>query len=109
MGLKKKHTEHARPGGLGKPMKKPKIVKESPIRGDLLSDTSANSLRAQHDNSGPYRHVVIDSLCDEERMRKVHEEAISTMKTNYKETDLFKVYVCVYVSISYTLPLPHKH
>ena len=88
---KKPRSNSAKPGGLGNPAKKAKPMK-SPIRSDLYSDASVEELRSQHDNSGPYRHITIDGLCDESRMRAVHEEAINTMKTNFKETDLFKVY-----------------
>ncbi len=88
-----KHNLQRRPGGLGKPAKRAKLSsKGSPIREDLLSEDSVKSLKDQHENSGPYRHVVIDSLCSPDRMRAVHDEAIHTMKTTYKETDLFKVY-----------------
>jgi len=36
--------------------------------------------------------VVIDGLCDEERMLQVQTEAKENLTANFKETDLFKVY-----------------
>jgi len=93
--LKRDRSDTAKgPRGLGK---KPKVAAPAgplgnPIRPGLLSDASSTLLRAQHDSSAPYRHVVIDNLCQQERMRAVHEECVHTMKTSYKETDLFKVY-----------------
>ena len=63
-----------------------------PLRSGLLSDSSIKSLRTVHDASGPYRYVVIDNLCQDDRMRAIHEEALHTMRTSLKETDLFKLY-----------------
>lgn len=66
--------------------------KESPLDENLLSKRSVEVLRAYHDNSRPYRHVVIDPLCTPEKIRQIHDEAIYNITTTFKETDLFKVY-----------------
>ena len=63
-----------------------------PLRAGLMSDANASALRKKHDESGPYTHLVIDNLCEEDRMRAVHEECVHEMNTSFKETDLFKVY-----------------
>lgn len=36
--------------------------------------------------------VVIESLCRDDAMRKIHEEATTNMTATFKETDLFKVF-----------------
>jgi hypothetical protein len=62
----------------------------SPIHPGLFK--RQEELHRFHESSGPYKHVVIDDLCVEARMRNIFEEATSGMVANYKETDLFKVY-----------------
>jgi len=64
----------------------------SPVNGSLLTRDSTKSLRASHDESGPYKHIVLDQLCTDERMRKIHNEITNNMKADFKETDLFKVF-----------------
>ena len=64
----------------------------SPLRSELFSATSITSLKDTHDHSNPYTHIVLDPLCDHDRMTKVHEEAKNNLTANFKETDLFKVY-----------------
>jgi prolyl 3-hydroxylase /prolyl 3,4-dihydroxylase len=62
------------------------------LREGLLSASSATALRKFHDESGPYQHVIIENLCNEDRMRTMHDECVNNMTTTFKETDLFKVY-----------------
>lgn len=63
----------------------------SPLSAILLSDESQRSLSIAHSKSLPYRNVVFDPLCENERMRLVWDEA-RRLSATYKETDLFKLY-----------------
>lgn len=62
------------------------------IRQGLLSDESRKQLRQDHDTSGPYTHLVLKELCDQELLRAVRNEVINNISATYKETDLFKVF-----------------
>ena len=64
----------------------------SPISQELLSDQSRVQLKSYHDAAEPYKYIVLSPLCNNERMRLVHEEAKNNMTATFKETDLFKVY-----------------
>lgn len=64
----------------------------SPLSSILLSSDSIEKLRHQHEDSKPFKHIVIDKLCEYERMRCIHEEATNNFTATFKETDLFKVY-----------------
>ena len=64
----------------------------SPLKPELFCEASIKSLKKYHENSQPYTHLVLDSLCIESRMVKVQHEAKHNLTANYKETDLFKVY-----------------
>ena len=75
-----------------KKQKVEKVELESPVNGNLLTSDSTKTLRASHDKSGPYKHIVLDQLCTDERMRKIHHEITINMKADFKETDLFKVF-----------------
>lgn len=60
---------------------------------DCLGSTETSDMyRVLHDNSGPYMHSVLDPLCEDETMRKVHHEVTTNLTATFKETDLFKVY-----------------
>ena len=71
--------------------KKHKLL-ESPIRKNLYDEGCIRKIRNDHDESGPYTHIVLDELCEEGPMRTIHEECKNNMVTDFKETDLFKVY-----------------
>ena len=73
-------------------MKQKKHRPLEPIRKSLYDEGSVARIRRAHDESGPYMHVVLDKLCGEEAMRAIHEECKNNMVTDFKETDLFKVY-----------------
>ena len=62
------------------------------IRPSLLEKESRDSLRTQFETSGPYTHLVIHDLCDEQLLRGVRDEVINNIQATYKETDLFKVF-----------------
>jgi prolyl 3-hydroxylase /prolyl 3,4-dihydroxylase len=65
---------------------------QSPLRANVLSFHSEALLKEKHSSSEPYRHIVIQDLCDTERMLQVQHEAKENLTANFKETDLFKVY-----------------
>eukprot|EP01038_Epipyxis_sp_PR26KG_P010541 gene10541-14163_t len=66
----------------------------SPLRHDLFSGRSILHYQNQHDTdcSVPYKHLVLSDLCTKDSIRSIHNELISHVKTNFKETDLFKLY-----------------
>ena len=72
--------------------KKQKVEFDSPLSSTWFDSKTAKSLRTAHDESIPYRHVVLEDLCTDERVRNIHNEITVNMKANFKETDLFKVF-----------------
>ena len=58
----------------------------------IYDDKMKTKLINEHNASLPYKHVIIDDFCDKNVMCAVHDEALSNIKVNYKESDLFKVY-----------------
>ena len=69
-----------------------KAILESPLNQSLFTSENISKLREEHATSGPYTHTVIENLCEESRMRLIHDEMTHNMKANFKETDLFKVF-----------------
>lgn len=73
--------------------KRKKRTKPLPIALESLDSVEyMQFLRNIHDNSQPYKHLVLDPLCDPETLAKVHEEVKNNMTATYKETDLFKLF-----------------
>jgi hypothetical protein len=64
----------------------------SPLRESLFAPESVAALRIAYAASAPYPHVSVPDLCDDARARAVFAEARSSLRADYKETDLFKVY-----------------
>jgi Rps23 Pro-64 3,4-dihydroxylase Tpa1-like proline 4-hydroxylase len=58
----------------------------------LESKERIAELKAYHDQSGPYKHCVINQLCNHEFLRKIHDELTTHVRANFKETDLFKLF-----------------
>ncbi len=58
----------------------------------ICNEKMKTKLIDEHNASLPYKHVIIDDFCDKDVMRAVHDEALSNIKVNFKESDLFKVY-----------------
>jgi Rps23 Pro-64 3,4-dihydroxylase Tpa1-like proline 4-hydroxylase len=62
------------------------------INSALLTSESRLQLKAKHDNSKPYTHLVLPKLCDDKYLKTVHDEITSTLNATLKETDLYKLY-----------------
>ena len=87
-----KHKHKQRSKDTDAPKRK-KRTKPLPIALESLDSVEYMQLmRNIHDNSHPYRHLVLDPLCDPEVLGKVHEEVKNNMTATYKETDLFKLF-----------------
>jgi hypothetical protein len=67
-------------------------LESSPLNPSLFTKENINRLKKQHDHSEPYKHLVISDLCIFDRMKSIHEEAVTNFTATFKETDLFKVY-----------------
>ena len=72
--------------------KKQKVSLDSPLNTKWFNKDQSSKIRKEHDASGPYKHTVLEELCQDDRMRKIHDELTHNMKANFKETDLFKVF-----------------
>ncbi|GMH35924.1 hypothetical protein BSKO_03792 [Bryopsis sp. KO-2023] len=59
---------------------------------DLFGEASVKDLRERFHNAEPYKHVAIDGVCDDAKMKVVREQLISGLKADFKETDIFKVF-----------------
>ena len=51
-----------------------------------------DGLREAYAAAAPFPHVVLEPVAVEESLRRARVEAITELKADYKETDLFKVY-----------------
>lgn len=51
-----------------------------------------DKLKNAYIHSKPYQHIVLNNLCNDIFMRDVHDEVTISLKANFKETDLFKVF-----------------
>lgn len=73
--------------------KKSKKIKRGPCVIDSLNNADIiEYYRGMHDASRPFTHVVLDPLMEVEDMIKIQESITSTMKANFKETDLYKLF-----------------
>ena len=63
----------------------------SPLNEDNFSPGRVAELKASYAASGPYPHVVVSGLCEDSRARAIEFEARTTLRGDFKETDLFKV------------------
>lgn len=64
----------------------------SPLSEHIFERHVRDSLREEYSSSTPYQHLVIRNLCDDARARAVFAEARGSLRADFKETDLFKVY-----------------
>ncbi len=88
-GLKKQRVSDD--GAAGGPSAPPPQPLPSPVSAELLSDASRVALRAAYQSSGPYRHGVLQPLCEDGRLRACFAEMQTHLSGTFKETDLFKV------------------
>ena len=58
----------------------------------LTSASNTAGLRRAYAEAKPYPHAVLPELCREEHFEKVKTEIVQNLKTNFKETDLFKFF-----------------
>jgi hypothetical protein len=87
---KRQRTEGADRGGPSAPPPPPPPPLSSPIRAELLSESSRAALRAAYAAAQPFTHGVLRPLCEEARLRGAFEMRTHLTGT-FKETDLFKV------------------
>eukprot|EP01041_Mallomonas_annulata_P012573 gene12573-26479_t len=71
--------------------KKQRVKLNSPLSDGLTNDASKERLKKSFSSALPYQHVVLEPLCNDERMRKVCDE-VKSFNATFKETDLFKVF-----------------
>lgn len=62
-----------------------------PLRGSLFEPSTVTQLQAEYKQSGPYQHLVLPDLMDDEVLRGACEELKDNMQATLKETDIFKV------------------
>jgi hypothetical protein len=88
---KRQRTEGADRGGPSAPPPPPPPPLSSPIRAELLSESSRAALRAAYAAAQPFTHGVLRPLCEEARLRGAFDEMRTHLTGTFKETDLFKV------------------
>lgn len=64
----------------------------SPLDEALFEPARVAALRAAYAAAAPFPHVVVEGLCDPARAKLVEQEARTSLRADFKETDLFKVY-----------------
>lgn len=63
-----------------------------PVNSGWFEEDRIKALKEQFDASGPYTHVVLPELCNQDVLVKARSEIIDNVVAKYKETDLFKVH-----------------
>jgi hypothetical protein len=104
-GAKKKQKAEGLRGKKKQRVDKDAAPSASPISSALFTAESINRLKDEHDRNQPYKHIVLNNLCDADRMRLIHEEAKDNMTATFKETDLFKVSNEILLSVLFPLKI----
>ena len=72
----------------------------------LLSDENVNRLRQEYANSQPFKYARVETLFQDDLLRRVKDECLSHLSFTEKETDIYRVSAPVYaVSDPDALPL----
>lgn len=58
---------------------------------DLFGPTHIHRLHTEYDASGPFKHVVVDKLFQDDLLKEVKDEALAELSFSEKETDIYKV------------------
>lgn len=57
----------------------------------LFNDSNVQELHQAYEESGPFLHVVVDELLQNNLLVKVKDECLSELSFSEKETDIYKV------------------
>ena len=60
---------------------------------DLFGPSNIHRLHSEYDQSGPFKHVVVEKLFQDDLLQNVKDEALSELSFSEKETDIYKVRV----------------
>ena len=60
----------------------------------LLSPASIQKATSAFANASPVKHVVLQCVCKEDRLRQVFQQALHGLAADLRESDSFKVYQC---------------
>lgn len=58
---------------------------------DLFGPSNIHRLHTDYDASGPFKHVVVEKLFQDDLLQRVKDEALSELSFSEKETDIYKV------------------
>ena len=70
----------------------PPSLPTCPVRSDVWSPASTARDTAAFESARPWPHVVLQDLCDPDRLRLIREEVITGLHATYKETDIYKLF-----------------
>ena len=59
---------------------------------EIFSPETRQRIKEELRDAAPYTHLRIPLLCDDNKMRGIHDELVHNLTANLKESDLFKVY-----------------
>ena len=59
-----------------------------PLRPSLVTDSSAAAYAKSFATAQPFGHVVLEELCQNDRMRLIQTELLKELNATFKETDL---------------------
>lgn len=68
----------------------------------LLAEGNVKNLHEQYKNSGPYLHVVVEKLFQDDLLTSVKDEIIQQISFTEKETDIYKVCMVPWVNNVHT-------
>ncbi|TBU49352.1 Oxoglutarate and iron-dependent oxygenase degradation C-term-domain-containing protein [Dichomitus squalens] len=59
---------------------------------DLFVPSNIHRLHTEYENSGPFKHAVVEKLFQDDLLKQVKDEALAELSFSEKETDIYKVY-----------------
>lgn len=70
---------------------------EEKFRNELMEKESTSVIEAAFKESKPYLHCKIDTLVNDDLLRRVRKEILSNISFTLKETDIYKVWIiCIF-------------
>lgn len=64
---------------------------EGHFAAELFAHGNIHRLHAEYEQSGPFKHAVVDKLFQDDLLQRVKDEALAELSFSEKETDIYKV------------------
>jgi hypothetical protein len=77
-------------------------IGESPITQftpELFDHNTIAKLRTGYTANKPFKYAVVEKLFQDELLKKVKDECLSELSFTEKQTDIYKVWACCYLTV----------